>query len=841
MGISFTTNVTSSSEWYGNLEVSNIQLDGKPLTVNNWLVVSFNVPIKNFTGTDSWANFGPSPTSYINTKNIDSSTIQVTAYLQFFSSWTFKPANTLTFGVYGDMSNSQEVEKSVSLINDPSGTVNIQFVGLPYELVGSQVLTFTDGALVIRIAMKAGSPSSFLIVPSTFTVTATELTNEDQTIVATPQVSPSTISVENGKATSLTVTYDDVKHYSAIDVTIGNISPLQNEQFYGTVMSSGKKLADFKSPAHNKLTLYRLPQSGILDIGIGTITLNNVPYSFTTQTVDASVKPHQAVDFNQAVQGSPVPPPDAVKLPIELKTDVAPGATFTVRLTLAPANYIYTQQVEAKAGTTDFAVLVGPGNYTVQVSGFIYNSTVYVPEAPSTLTVEKDGKTKLTLQFNTGPNLKVPGFPNFLSFGGCTTADINQYTDFKSARASSVFKYAGEGGDGDPGKYLKEDLATINTIKLADKVGKELNKQVLPVMISYTCNFSGGGTGNLGDPDQLAHSFGNLILSLTDANKTIKGLKDSSVVAIGYVVNPDFLGECQKYQPDPSAPKGLSPDFPVKVCEALTKALQKREISLDIPTSIKDTLSGYVLAVNWLLRTIPSTLNFVFPVTFGWQVNLWGSGSAIWIYDVPEDPKNDPATVAQTTVNYINSLSLYNDPYRPDFLAVDRYERDDFTTEAGDYRFGPHEWPRYFDFCEAFSMSLKVPIMPWQIPSSHTPLFEDSVTDFDVQHWGTGGSYILGDEGLGSDYHNANPIILAMQFNRPLVPYKTVEDLFTRQAFDWSKPAYHDFPLRGIFAVLLGGGSTTGIVSSIGNPGPFARDRLHAYMDHPIPTDNFNT
>ena len=827
--ITFTVKASPPSEWFGSLAVSNIQLDGKPLTVKNWLVVSFNVPKHNFTSVAASENFGPSPTSYINTKEIDSR-IHVTVYFRFSSSWKFKPENTLTFNVDGDMRNPQVVEKSIKFANDQSGTVNIQFVDAPRELVGTgQVLTFTDGALVIQTTLAAGSSSSFPIVPSTFTVTAAELTNGDQTLVATPQVSPSTISVENGKATPLKVIYRDVKHYSAIDVTIGNVSPLQSENFYGKVVSSGTILRDFTSPANNTITLYRLPPSGILDIGIGKITLNNVPYSFFTQSVDTSVKPHQTVAFEKAIQGQPITPPGSVKLPIELKTELVLEAKFTVRITLLPENYNYTQQVKAVTGTTYFSVPVAPGVYTVQVSGFVHYFTVYVPEAPSTLTVEKDGTTKLTLEFTIGPNLKVPGFPDFLSFGGWTTADINERTDFKSARASSIFKYAGVGGNGDPTLYLKEDLATINTIKLADRIGKDLKQPVLPVMISYTCDLSGGDMSNLSDSSRLAHSFGNLIVSLTDANTTIKGLDKPSVVAVGYVVNPDFIGACEQSK--------VAPDFKMEVHKSLTAALKERRIPLEVPTSIKDTLSGYVLAVNWLLRTIPEFLKFKFIVTFGWQVNMWGGESALWIYS-----EKDPASVAQSTIDYIRTLAVYNNTHPPDFLAVDRYERDDFTSSAGPFRFGPHEWPRYFDFCRAFSISMKVPVMPWQIPSSYTPLIKESITtNFDAEHFGTGGSYILGDEGLGSDYHNANPVILAMPFNQPAIPYKTVKDLYARQPFNWAKPGYNNFPLLGIFAVLLGGRSTTGIVSNIGNPNPFTRNRLLAYMDHPIPTDNFNT
>jgi len=67
---------------------------------------------------------------------------------------------------------------------------------------------------------------------------------------------------------------------------------------------------------------------------------------------------------------------------------------------------------------------------------------------------------------------------------------------------------------------------------------------------------------------------------------------------------------------------------------------------------------------------------------------------------------------------------------------------------------------------------------------------------------------------------------------------KTVEDVFARgEPFDWTPAALTGFPLKGIFTVLLGGGSTTGIVSSIGCPDSFVRDKLHAYMENPIRLD----
>lgn len=63
----------------------------------------------------------------------------------------------------------------------------------------------------------------------------------------------------------------------------------------------------------------------------------------------------------------------------------------------------------------------------------------------------------------------------------------------------------------------------------------------------------------------------------------------------------------------------------------------------------------------------------------------------------------------------------------------------------------------------------------------------------------------------------------------------TAGDIFVRaEPLDLTNPGYGNFPQRGIFAVLLGGGSTAVIVSTVGNAEPWVRDKLNAYRDDPI-------
>ena len=225
---------------------------------------------------------------------------------------------------------------------------------------------------------------------------------------------------------------------------------------------------------------------------------------------------------------------------------------------------------------------------------------------------------------------------------------------------------------------------------------------VLPVMISYTCDLSGGDTfGRLSNAEGLAYSFANLILSLQIAKK------HEVTVPAGYIVNPDFLGECQKAQ--------LPPSFQMPVQSPLQMALSHRNVGATIPSSITNKLQGYVLAVNWLIRTVAD------GVTFGWQVNLWGVDSSEWIYS--KDPKDSPKDNALKTADYIRSLDVYNGDWKPDFLAVDRYEADDVTMRAyvNDYYYGPYESGKFFDYCGELSLALQVPVMPWQILASRIP------------------------------------------------------------------------------------------------------------------------
>jgi hypothetical protein len=814
---------------YGQITVTNIRYDdGSSVSIQRFLGIIFDSPAV-VGATDFWASTDPwmDIKADFTSEQIEATRFAISGQLNFPNSYTFKTSDKLFFGINGDLTKDPDrYTKSFVFapdqVPDINGTVNVHCADAPDPALAShkQTLTFSEGARVIAVTVSPGTDTPVLVPAGTYTVTAAELTTPDETVVAAAQVSPSTVTVVIGEETNVEVTYGDVQKYSALDVVIGAISGLENEQLHVTVADRGPGtvLADFSTPTDHTTPLRRLPSSGTAEVTVDSIALNNTQYSFDPKNVDLSPEFHEVSILQDDVKTTPVDTTGFVQVPIDVQTDLSLDTTVTVRL-ISPS-LVYTQAVKVQAGTTPFDAVVAPGEYTVKASSFLEDGTNYVVLYPATLTVAPDGSARLQVKIQRGANLHVRGFPNFLSFGGCADLTPNNQADFVAARASSVFKYAGIDGAGDPGTFLSDDPATTRTIALARAVEAELGdgNPVLPVMISYTCNLSGGDMTNLQSVSGLGHSFANLILSLNLANNNID---DQHPVPAGFLVNADFIGACQQH--------GLTADYQMPVREPLQTALDHWKVSASIPDSITEDIRGYVAAVNWLIKTVAPA------VTFGWQVNLWQTGSSFWVYG-----DDDPMSIAQQTADYVNSLGVYDGENRPDYLAVDRYEADDLTIRSygNGYLYGPREWDRFFEFCRNMGLIMHVPIMAWQIPSSRLPLVSDAVNDdFDSQHWGTGGTHVLGDAGINSDMHNINPKILALQVpNVPIGP--TVADVFRHsEPFDMTNPAYLGFPVRGIFAVLLGGGSTTGIVSSVGNAVPWVTNKLNAYMENPISFD----
>ncbi|KAM0522578.1 hypothetical protein ACHAPE_002170 [Trichoderma viride] len=798
--ITYEAKVASgATPYYGQLIVSNLQYDdGSKVAINNFLGTTFKSP-SSLTKDDITVATKPSwqkVTPEINVNQIDDSTYLVSVKLNFENPYEITLADTISFGINGDLTNNPDAYlESFSFGADELPDTN-----------GTASIVFEQGFLKFPVNVPLGATASVEIPAGDYSVSVVELTTEDQTSVAETRASPTSLNVKSGESIDVDITFGAVSKYSAIDVVFKDIPSLQGDTFHVQILIDGVAFTDFYSPANHATSLRRLPEIMSFAVIVDKITLNNVSYTLPVYNEGLHGELATITYTEDGVKSSPIDTSGFVQLPIVIKSDVEVEQDILIRLT--SKDLIYTGKVSAKAGTTPFSVLVAPGEYSIRNASFVNSGTVYVVETANNITVSPDGNTELDLTLLKGASLQVKGFPDHLSFGAIVDLMPGNVKDLTAARVSSIFKYAGVDGAGDNKEFLTDDTPTRRTIQLARDVEKELadGSTVLPIIISYTCNLSLGDIyEQLRHEDWLTHSFANLILALNIATSAIDD--DHPVPAV---------------------------DYGVPVRKPLRDALDLWQVEAEIPDSIADTFAGYTHAVNWLIRTVAPS------VTFGWQVNIWGGGTSTWIYNTGSD-NNDPYVEANKMAKYIKSLGTYDDEWAPDFLAIDRYEADDWTKRAyiNGYFYGPYEWRRFNDFVKDVSVSLQVPVMPWQIPASRAPLVTDVVaTEYDSEHWGTGGSYLLGDADINSDYHNINSKVLSLKLNATLIKAGTAAEVWQRgEPFDLSQPAYQDFPLRGIFTVLLGGGSTTGVISTVGNAGPWVTDRLKAYADDPIKFD----
>lgn len=834
MTITFDKQIGSgATEWWGNIIISNIQATEK---IKQFIAIGVLLPAeldaKNIqVSFNDWISF--------TVEDVKNDAIANNLYLSscritFTTGLAISDIQSITMGVGGDLTKQpNKFLDSIQIKIDHdiamNGKLKINCAPAPDAALKNAVLqlTATQGQIHKATTITLGSINQKKLPIGHYTLSAPPLTNSAKTVIAPVVINPSSVDITLDTSANTKISFGTVAHYCTVDFTVANIPELENLALKVTLTAPEQKPTIFTAETGKTYRLTHLPANGTLGISVDPIYDNNRKISF--EPIQHTLKNdvlHLTLS-RASVHINPIDTKNFSELDITVKTAKEfAGHALAVHLSSPTMNYhgnlsVQNQTVRFPSDT----MKVQPGKYQLTIANFIMDKVVYVVNAPETITIQQ-APTTIEVAIETSAKLTIPGFPDFLSFGGCANLQPANADDFTYAKANTIFKYAGNDGGGDADTFLAKDIATENTIKMARIVEKNLlNKTtVLPLMISYTANLSGGDPSNLQDHDKLMHSYANFILSLQTARNHIDTTHPTPAA---FIVNPDFIGFCQQQK--------LTANHKMPVQKPLQDALKHWEITTAIPHSITDDLKGYVHSVNWLAHTIAP------EVSFGWQINLWGVGSAQWIYGNKSDL--DYKTVAKKISDYIKSLDVFSQDNTPHFMAIDRYERDDFTQDAyiNTYCYSPKEWEIFYQFCGEISKQLGQAVMPWQIPASRIPIEGvDSVkSDFGTsQHWGTQANWLFGDADFAGNINKMNKTVREFKFPAQMAAQggATPEDLFKRaEPFDLSLPAYTDFPLRGIFSIQLGGGSTTGIISAVGNPDNWVRNKLRNYAAQPIP------
>lgn len=144
-------------------------------------------------------------------------------------------------------------------------------------------------------------------------------------------------------------------------------------------------------------------------------------------------------------------------------------------------------------------------------------------------------------------SLAVKGFPDYVANGTVTNDSEQTTNEIGATKVNAIFKYAGLSGSGDPGVILaKDELPLHRTYANAQSASDLSGHHVLPVMVVYTANASGGASWtDLVDDELLYKHYATFITQAIAAQEYAAGDGSSPM---SFVLNPDFLGELQKTQ-----------------------------------------------------------------------------------------------------------------------------------------------------------------------------------------------------------------------------------------------------------------------------------------------------
>lgn len=496
----------------------------------------------------------------------------------------------------------------------------------------------------------------------------------------------------------------------------------------------------------------------------------------------------------------------------------------------------YTVMLASDAGRQPLPMKFASGQYRVQAIKVSRDGAVYHSVFPGTLTLTQTNNI-ITLPFEKGVNLQVRGWPGYLAHGGVTVNAPSSVSNYASVPVDALFKYDGFDGGGDaiPAAEVDQNgdgfldlkgLPIHKTVDVARKIEKESGRPVMPVMVVYTANASGGSAlPDLQEPQKLRNHFGNFITQCVAA----QSYKDPDhPVPATFVMNPDFLGAMQQ---EPYGYTAVRAKNSMQVNQQLAAAVHALAGGLhySVPALplFSDDLYGYLQAVNFVKH------HFAPDVPFGWQTNVWATGTADWLLR----DNADPSAQAQQIVAFIDELGVYQGEYAPDFIVFDKFERDCFSPDAlAHYGWNATCWFNYLNMVKGTASGLNKPAMIWQIPGGHMPVRDEGTTLIGADHFASGGTFLMGDARIGTNISTITPQLTTLALNRTVYGAATVgEFLLKDNGYDWGQRQAKNLPDYNVFAVLWGGGSTVSITTiySNGDDGGWLADKIRDYAAAP--------
>ena len=457
-------------------------------------------------------------------------------------------------------------------------------------------------------------------------------------------------------------------------------------------------------------------------------------------------------------------------------------------------------------------------------------------------------QVSLTESTSTVSRSQVPGWPagkvvhGSVSAAGSNPGDFN-FDTLRQRPVDAVFTYAANGGNDSYNlSKVANPFKTKNLVAQARFLEKTYGsgRTVMPVIVVYTAGGSSGDSAiqvdlglNPSYPDNLWLRMYNLVRIAQVA----QGYRDPQhPVPATFIINPDFLGEVHKSCQQTYCPIPYQ-SLKLQLGSAITRAFEELQqdgfitSTPSLPSFLNSDMASfgdYLKSINWLIKT------YAPDVSFGWQDNIWAGDSIAhrWIHKAASEVGSDSILQQHITAEsgFLADLEIFDrkSPYRSDFIAFDKWERDNWDAslaQAGinnGYLYNGAAWDVYFRFVGGVARSLgNMPVMLFQLPGGHLQVKGDQDTRSD--HASTAPTFLLGDPGIKNNLSNLKPYMFKTRFTHPEQDYDVSSpDIKTYLQncagsteggcqFDWQKGNINLLKQHNVFAILWGGGSTTSI------------------------------
>ncbi|WP_150468326.1 hypothetical protein [Francisella sp. SYW-9] len=699
--------------------------------------------------------------------------------------------------------------------------------------------------------------ASQTVLSGDYTVTATTV---DGSAI---KVDPANINIKEGATVNISLNYSgQVQKSSKAEFVLGDAPEgVTAEKIVAKIVSDSGAVQDVDLP-WGKTTAVELSSGHTYTFSADPISNEDAKYDFifspksvtTTQTTkeyNVNISTEKTQTYQTKFNVSNLPDALSTKLII---TSLDPNNTLT-------------KTVSVSNGLSQ-PIMLPVGQYSVDATTLSRGEYQYSLQQKQ-ITVSSSGQNIFNIAFDkTKTEVKhVKGWPNYIAMGAVTNANPTSISQLENRNVDAIFKYAGDGGNGDPGKIVFP-VYTQNTIKLANELSKANNHEVRPVMVVYTGQMSGGTAyTDFDSVDVLAKHFINLML-VAQVLEGKNGLDTDTTGSI--IMNPDLLGNIQQNRLYNPTTKEIGDMKEIYVNESLREAYwfihtphnwtfhlqngsvltihnetpyqvvrdayngkfkskgiyspwdikqafedESESILQNAPTNLQNAnlpkfennFNGWVQATNWTIKKMAP------DVTFGWQENVWNVNSANWVhkYSNYEQIKSE---ITDPTLNLWDDIGVYSGEYKPDFLVFDKYEMDALPAAAGiGYLWNQRDWKNYLMYVQQMSQGLDgVPVMLWQMPGGHLQITDSKYSGY--SHGSTAPDFFFGDDRLKPNLSNVEEYIQNIVL--PSSAYQCGDSCGAVQYLNKYNANWHTNHLSlaahsNVFAILWGGGQTTSV------------------------------